>query len=50
VVETDPASGAQLWRNTVTGEIALEDPKDRPKSVLEMNADELRAHKVRRGV
>jgi hypothetical protein len=43
----DPVSGGQLWRNTITGEISLEDPKDRPKSVKEMSADELRAHKVR---
>ena len=32
VEETDPQSGAKLWRNKITDEISIEDPTGRPKS------------------
>jgi len=42
--EVDPLSGAKLWRNVITGEISITDPKDRKKSVAEMSADEQKHH------
>lgn len=30
--ETDPTSGGTFWKNSITGEISLEDPSNRAKS------------------
>lgn len=40
----DPVSGKQFWKNKVTGEMTMEDPKDRVKTLEEMSPEERKHH------
>jgi len=45
VEEIDPASGGTFWKNTTTGEISLEDPSNRAKTMAELSPEE-RKHQI----
>lgn len=45
VEQVDPSSGGTFWKNSVTGEISLEDPSNRAKSMLTNNTHLIKLQK-----